>query len=76
MPHAFFALELTIMFEESRRAGSSGGWRIAFAQRAIQQTQVEAILQKRGIAIVPGAGDRGGDPRSLGHRGQQLVEAA
>jgi hypothetical protein len=37
---------------------------------------LEAILQKRGIAIVPGAGDRGGDPRSLGHRGQQLVEAA
>ncbi len=37
---------------------------------------VEAIVQKRGIAIVPGAGDRGSDPRSLGRRGGQHVEAA
>jgi hypothetical protein len=39
-------------------------------------TGVEAIVQKRGIAIVPGAGDRGSDPRSLGRRGGQHVEAA
>ncbi len=37
---------------------------------------LEAIVQKRGIAIVPGAGDRGSDPRSLGRRGGQHVEAA
>ena len=37
---------------------------------------LEAILQKRGIAIVRGAGDRGSDPRSLGRRDRQLVEAA
>jgi hypothetical protein len=42
----------------------------------VSALRVEAIVQKRGIAIVPGAGDRGSDPRSLGRRGGQHVEAA
>jgi hypothetical protein len=44
--------------------------------RADSAMYLEAIVQKRGIAIVPGAGDRGSDPRSLGRRGGQHVEAA
>jgi hypothetical protein len=51
-------------------------WALVWAWRAAPLGAVEAIVQKRGIPIVSCAGDRGSDPRSLGRRGRQLVEAA